>query len=75
MVLSFNERLMRAIQRLGKTEAERAKKLGYTVRQIDNWEKGEGLAKVLEHLENVGVIAVVDEPVPTEPAEVSAEAA
>lgn len=55
-----SERLMRAIKPLGKTEAQRAAALGYTVRQIDNWERGEGLVKVLERLEKAGVIRILE---------------
>lgn len=55
---SFNERLTRAIRRVGKTEAERATKLGYSSRHIDNIERGEGLARILETWEKAGVIHI-----------------
>lgn len=58
--MTFPERLRRAILPLGKTEAERAARLGYTVRQIDNWERGEGLVRALERLESAGVIHIND---------------
>ena len=58
--LTFPQRLLRAIRPLGKTEAERAAKLGYTVRQLDNWEKGEGVVNALEKLEKAGVIHLND---------------
>lgn len=58
--MTFPERLRQAILPLGKTEAERAARLGYTVRQIDNWERGEGLARILERLEGAGIIHVND---------------
>lgn len=58
---SFPDRLARAIRRIGKTEAERAQRIGYSVRQVDNWERGEGLAKTLERLETAGVIHITGE--------------
>jgi transcriptional regulator with XRE-family HTH domain len=58
--MTFPERLRQAILPIGKTEAERAALLGYTVRQIDNWERGEGIVKALERLEAAGVIHVND---------------
>jgi transcriptional regulator with XRE-family HTH domain len=58
--MTFPERLRQAILPLGKTEAERAARLGYTVRQIDNWERGEGIVKTLERLERAGVIHIND---------------
>jgi transcriptional regulator with XRE-family HTH domain len=58
--MTFPERLRQAILPLGKTEAERAARLGYTVRQIDNWERGEGIVKALERLERAGVIHIND---------------
>lgn len=60
MTTPTSQRLMAAIKPLGRTEAERAAALGYTVRQIDNWERGEGLVKVLERLERAGVIHIND---------------
>lgn len=36
------QRLIAAIKRLGKTEAEAADRVGFTVRTIDKWEIGEG---------------------------------
>lgn len=58
--MTFPERLRQAILPLGKTEAERAARLGYTTRQIDNWERGEGIVKALERLERAGVIHIND---------------
>ncbi len=58
---TFQQRLMRAIERIGKTEAERAKKLGYTTRAIDYWAEGKGLVPTLERLENAGVIHITGE--------------
>lgn len=69
-MLSFPERLMRAIRPLGKTEAERAARLGYTVRAVDYWAEGKGLAAALEKLEQLGVIHLNDAECPcriTEP--------
>jgi hypothetical protein len=56
----FEERFMQAIRRLGKTEAERAARLGYTVRAVDYWAEGKGLAATLKNLETLGIIRVVD---------------
>lgn len=61
---TFPERLALIIRRLGKTEAERAAKLGYTSRQLDNWEKGQGIVRALERLENAGIIHLVDDSCP-----------
>lgn len=62
----FEKRLMRAIARLGKTEAERAARLGYTVRAIDYWAEGKGLAATLAKLEELDIIQIVDsQPVDT----------
>jgi len=57
---TFPERLAQIIRRLGKTEAERAAKLGYTTRQLDNWEKGLGIVNTLERLESAGIIHLND---------------
>jgi hypothetical protein len=56
------ERLMKAIEPLGKTEAERAQKIGFTVRTLDNWAAGKGL-RTLERLEAAGVIRIMEPPV------------
>lgn len=56
----FTLRLMQAIRRIGRTETERADRLGYTVRALDYWEKGGGLVPILERLEREGVIHVND---------------
>lgn len=58
MKQTFSERLTQAIHRVGKTKAERATKLGYTVRHMDNIEQGKGLARVLEQWEQAGVIHI-----------------
>lgn len=57
---AFEKRLMRAIERLGGTEAERAARLGYTVRAIDYWAEGKGLVPTLKRLEDAGVIQIMD---------------
>lgn len=56
----FEERFMQAIRRLGKTEAERADRLGYTVRAVDYWAEGKGLAATLKKLEGLGIIRVIE---------------
>jgi lambda repressor-like predicted transcriptional regulator len=53
------ERFLKAIERLGTTEAERARKLGFTVRTLDNWYAGKGL-KTLERLIDAGVVQVAE---------------
>jgi len=58
----FEDRLMRAIKRLGKTEAERAARLQCTVRAVDYWGEGKGLAARLALLEDLGVIRILDTP-------------
>ncbi len=55
--IPIKEKLMRAIKPLGRTEAERAKAIGYTVRTLDNWDAGKGL-RTLEKLEAAGVITI-----------------
>jgi transcriptional regulator with XRE-family HTH domain len=59
-MLTFPERFAQIIRCLGKTEAERAAKIGYTVRQLDNWEKGGRVVTALERLERAGVIHLND---------------
>lgn len=61
MTQPFHERLARVIRRIGKTEAERAAQLGYSIRQIDNIERGEGIAKTLARWEQAGVIHITGE--------------
>lgn len=68
MIKPFEQRLKEAIRRAGKTEAERAARIGRTSRAIDDWEKGKGIAPLLKNLEAAGVIRVLDD----ECAEVSA---
>lgn len=53
------ERFLKAIEQLGTTEAERAQKLGFTVRTLDNWCAGKGL-KTLEKLIDAGIVQVVE---------------
>jgi hypothetical protein len=53
------ERILRAIERLGPTEVERARKIGFTVRAIDNWYAGEGL-RTVERLVEAGVLRIVE---------------
>jgi hypothetical protein len=69
MTEPFETRLMRAIERLGRTEAERAARLGYTVRAVDYWAEGKGLAATLKRLEGVGIIRIVEfeESIPSDP--------
>lgn len=55
------ERILKAIERLGTTEAERAKKIGFTVRLIDYWQTGKGL-RTVERLVEAGVLQIVDQP-------------
>lgn len=45
-------RLVAAIKRLGKTEAEAAKRAGFSVRTIDKWETGEGCETTIRLIEN-----------------------
>lgn len=61
--MTTKERLMKAIAPLGKTEAERAKRIGFTVRTLDNWAAGKGL-RTLARLEAAGIIRIVE---PIEP--------
>ena len=58
---------MRAIGRLGTTEAERAARLSYPVRAVDYWAEGKGLAATLQRLEGIGLIRIVDAEEPTSP--------
>lgn len=60
------KRILKAIEQLGKTEAERAQKLGLTVRAIDNWYAGKGL-RTTEKLIEAGVIQVADQHESPEP--------
>jgi hypothetical protein len=57
---TIHERILRAIEPLGKTEEERARAVKFTVRTLDNWAKGEGL-KTLERLEEAGIIHIAGE--------------
>lgn len=59
------ERLLRAIERIGKTEVERSIKLAVTVRAIDNWYAGSGL-KTVEKLIEAGVLIINDEAKPAD---------
>jgi len=68
MAKTFEQRLKEAIRRAGKTEAERAARIGRSVRAIDDWEKGKGIAPTLKNLEDAGVIRILDD----EPISVSA---
>lgn len=72
----FEQRLAEALRRMGGTEAERAARIGRTVRAIDEWEKGKGIAPLLERLEQVGVIHLTDDLCPcqqqSEPADIAA---
>lgn len=60
MMKPFEQRLKEALRRAGKTEAERAARIGRTPRAIDDWEKGRGLAPLLQSLEAAGVILILD---------------
>lgn len=61
MTKPFEQRLKEAIRRAGRTEAERAARIGRTSRAIDDWEKGKGLAPLFKSLEDAGVIRVLDD--------------
>lgn len=61
MIATFEERLKKALRRAGKTETERAARIGRTVRAIDEWEKGKGIAPTLKSLEDAGVIRILDD--------------
>ena len=50
-------RLIAAIKRLGKTEAEAADRAGFTVRTIDKWETGEGCDTTVKLIDN-GILHV-----------------
>jgi hypothetical protein len=62
------ERFLKVIEQLGTTEAERAQRLGFTVRTLDNWCAGKGL-KTLERLIDAGVVQIVELPREDHPAE------
>lgn len=64
MEKTFEQRLTEALRRAGKTETERAARIGRTTRAIDDWEKGRGLAPLLKRLEIAGVIRILDTPDP-----------
>lgn len=51
------QRLIAAIKRLGKTEAEVSKRVGFTVRTIDKWEHGLGLETTVKLIDN-GILHV-----------------
>lgn len=55
---AFNARLKQAIRRVGPTKCADA--LGYSTRQIYNWEKGMGIAKTLQQLEELGIVHIND---------------
>lgn len=57
---TLHQRILKAIEPLGRTEDERARALGFTVRTLDNWAKGDGL-KTLERLEKAGIIHITGE--------------
>jgi hypothetical protein len=61
VIKPFEQRLKEAIRRAGKTEAERAARIGRTSRAIDDWEKGRGIAPLLKNLEIAGVIRILDD--------------
>ena len=50
-------RLVAAIKRLGATESQVAKRVGFTVRTIDKWEAGEGLQTTLKLIDH-GILHV-----------------
>jgi hypothetical protein len=66
-MITTRERILKAIERLGKTEADRAKRIGFTVRSIDNWEAGKGL-RTTERLIEAGILQIIETPTeqPTE---------
>jgi hypothetical protein len=53
------EQILKAIEQLGATEAERAKKIGFTVRTIDKWHAGKGL-RTIERLVDAGVLKIAE---------------
>jgi hypothetical protein len=52
-------RLLRALARLGRTKSERAKALGLSQRQLQNWERGH-VPQIILTLEAQGIIVIVD---------------
>lgn len=64
--MNTRERLMKAIAPLGKTDEERAARIGVTSRALGYWKANKGL-KSIERLEAAGVIRIV-EPVTTDQA-------
>lgn len=64
------ERFLKAVEQLGTTESERAQKLGFTVRTLDNWCAGKGL-KTLEKLIEAGVVQIVELPHDRTPADIA----
>lgn len=50
-------KILSVIEQMGTTEQERARKIGVTVRTIDNWHAGEGL-KTVEKLVDAGVLSI-----------------
>lgn len=57
--MNTRERLMKAIAPLGRTDEERAARLGVTTRAIGYWKANKGL-KSIERLEAAGVIRIVE---------------
>ena len=58
MVIS--KRLIRAMQRLGKTKKDQAVALEMNPKQITRWENG-NIPRVIIKLERTGIIRIVDE--------------
>jgi hypothetical protein len=57
--MTTKERLIKAIAPLGKTDEERAARIGVTARTIGYWKNDKGL-KNLARLEAAGVIRIID---------------
>ncbi len=54
-------KILNVIEQMGSTEEERARKIGVTVRTIDNWHAGDGL-KTVEKLVDAGVLHIAPTP-------------
>lgn len=59
IVQATRDRLLKAIEPLGETDVERAKRIGFTVRTLDYWASGIGLV-TLARLEAAGLVHIVD---------------
>lgn len=68
--MTTKERLLKAIAPLGRTDEERAARLGITTRALGYWKAGEGL-KAIMRLEAAGIIRII-EPSDEKPADIAA---